>query len=142
MRFVLPLVVTVAACSHASEPPRTPTRASAAGPGVQPNPLESFCGGSTTPRCPTLAEHLAEIRTKDCPNVATSHNRFVMFACGAFTRVDSDYGIVGYSRWFDGKGTLVGAVAHVYEHQTEAVHGQIPSCEPAPASPVCGPGSP
>lgn len=145
MRRALPLLVVVA-CGPAAEPAQAPRGAPPSGgpPGraVETNPLEAFCGGSATQRCPTLTEHLAELRAKDCPEVATSHNTYVTRPCGAFTRVDTDYGIVGYSRWFDGAGKLVAAAAHVYEHRTEAIYGPVPSCAAAAGSPVCEASSP
>ncbi len=139
MRRSLPLLVLVlAACGPAAAPPEAPTHPTPpTRPGVESQPLASFCGGEATGRCPTLAEHLAELRAKDCPNVPTSHNKFEQRPCGALTRVDTDYGIVGYSRWFDAAGTLVAAAAHVYEHRTEVTYGTIPTCAAGPSVPVC-----
>lgn len=142
----LTILIALAACGPAAAPPESGSRSPEPPPATEgaakPSSLDAFCGGKTTPPCPTLAEHLAALRAKDCPNVEKSHNEFKLSTCGAFTRVDSDYGIVGYSRWFDARGVLVAGAAHVYEHRTENVYGTVPSCTPSRPSSVCGPPTP
>jgi hypothetical protein len=45
--------------------------------------------------------------------------------------VEVDYGIVGYSRFFDRTEKLVGAVAHLYEYGQNQRFGAVPECAPS-----------
>ena len=101
-------------------------------------PLAELCAGDRDGRCATLAEHLAELRASQCsgknPTPPTTR------ACGSGVAVDVDYGIVGYTRFFDAKGVLVGGVAHVYEYRRSERYGVVPECAPGDPNPVCDAG--
>jgi hypothetical protein len=140
------VVLAALACDpagpHASPASTTPVLSASASPVGLPvhiatpdnAPLSQLC--PTAKPCPTLAEHLAALRAKDC--AGSPPNSFKSMTCGAYTLVESDYGIVGYWHYFGASGVLVGAIAHSYEHGGGQIYGAVPTCTPGPPSSVCG----
>jgi hypothetical protein len=83
--------------------------------------LAQFCGSETTEPCPTLAEHLAALRSKECASVTPPTAR----------------GIVGYTHFFDASGKLIGAIEHIYEYGRSQQYGIVPPCEMSDPKSVC-----
>jgi hypothetical protein len=134
-------------CSPASTPTPTstptttptPTPPGPLGPppGPQPaQPLSGLCGDAGPEPCLPLPQYLAKLRSTQCPR-KDNPTPPKQSACGGFTVVDEDYGVVGYSRYFDANGALVAGVAHVYEHGTSQAFGPVPACTPTAPKPVC-----
>jgi hypothetical protein len=106
--------------------------------GPPPTPdarLDEFCGGPRGEPCPSLTEHLAALQLQ-C-KAGNGNPSPTVLRSGGFTVTYVDFGIVGYSRFFDSNGVLVGAIAHVYEYSQTRHYGAVPDLPTAAATPVC-----
>jgi hypothetical protein len=137
------VLVATSACQGATPTPAPTTSVAPAGPlppaEASAHPLAEYCGGATSQPCPKLRAAVASLRAQ-CPEAGSGPSAeppFWTAPCGAYTVVQSDFGIVGYVQYFDGSGVVVGAIANVYEHGVVTRFGTVPACTQGAITSLC-----